>query len=55
VEENKMVHIDGKLILQGIQGSKGWSMVITEATGKMTLTAADDQVGFVVFGACTPQ
>jgi hypothetical protein len=45
--------VDGKMILQGIQNGKAWSMVITEATGKMTVTAADDQVGFVVFGACT--
>jgi hypothetical protein len=30
-------------------------MVISEASGKATITASDDQVGFVVFGACTPQ
>lgn len=48
-----MERVDGKMILQGIQNGKAWSMVITEATGKMTVTAADDQVGFVVFGACT--
>ena len=50
---NIIEHVDGKIILQGIQNSKAWSMVITEATGKMTVTAADVQVGFVVFGACT--
>ncbi len=46
---------DGKLILQGTQTSKGWSMVIDEANGKMVLTASGDQVGFIVFGACTPK
>ena len=53
--------IDGKLILQGaedgIKGVKdgvGWSMAISEETGKMVLTESGDQVGFVVFGACTP-
>jgi len=50
-----MERSDGKLILQGTQTSKGWSMVIDETTGKMTITASGDQVGFVVFGACTPQ
>jgi hypothetical protein len=45
--------IDGRLILQGVQNGRAWSMVIT-ATGKFTLTASDDQAGFVVFGACTP-
>ena len=44
---------DGKLVLQGTENNKGWSMLINEATGKMTITASDDQVGFVVFGACT--
>jgi hypothetical protein len=44
---------DGKLVLQGTENNKGWNMLINEATGKMTITASDDQVGFVVFGACT--
>ena len=48
-----MERSDGKLVLQGTQNNKGWSMLINEATGKMTITASDDQVGFVVFGACT--
>lgn len=48
-----MERSDGKLLLQGTQNNKGWSMVINEATGKMTITASDDQVGFVIFGACT--
>jgi hypothetical protein len=50
-----MEHSNGRLILQGTQTGKGWSMVITEATGKMTLTASGEEVGFIVFGACTPQ
>jgi len=50
-----MVRMDGNLILQGVENGKGWSVVITEATGKMTLTASGDQVGFVLFGSCLPQ
>ena len=53
--------IDGKLILQGaedgvegVRDGVGWSMAIAEETGKAVLTASGDQVGFVVFGACTP-
>jgi hypothetical protein len=52
--------IDGKLILQGaedgykeVQDGTGWSMAISEETGKMVLTESGDQVAFVVFGACT--
>ena len=54
--------IDGKLILQGaedgIEGVKdglGWSIAISQSTGKMVLTGSGDEVGFVVFGACTLQ
>jgi len=53
-------HIDGKLILQGaedgIEGVRdgvGWSIAIAEDTGSMVLSASGDDVGFVVFGACT--
>jgi len=53
--------IDGKLILQGaedgvegVRDGVGWTMAIAQETGKAVLTASGDQVGFVVFGACTP-
>ncbi len=46
--------IDGKMIMQGIQEGRGWTMIISEQTGKMSATVIDDQVGFVIFGACTP-
>ena len=54
--------VDGKLIVQGIEdgveGVKdglGWSIAISESTGKIVVTGSGDQVGFVMFGACTPQ
>jgi hypothetical protein len=52
--------IDGKVIIQGaedgIEGVRdglGWSLAIDEETGKTVLTASGDEVGFVIFGACT--
>lgn len=51
---DNMAKHDGRLILQGAQEGMGWSIMIKESTGKMTLTASGDEVGFVVFGACTP-
>lgn len=58
----RMEHVDGKLILQGaedgIEGVRdglGWTMAIAEDSGNMVLTGSGDQVGFVIFGACTPQ
>ena len=52
--------VDGKLIIQGaedgiedVRDGVGWSLAIAEETGKLVLTASGDEVGFVVFGACT--
>ena len=57
----RMEPVDGKLILQGaedgvedVRDGLGWSMAISEETGKMVLSASGDEVGFVIFGACTP-
>ncbi len=57
----RMESVDGKLILQGaedavegIRDGVGWSLAISEETGRMVLTASGDDVGFVIFGACTP-
>lgn len=52
--------IDGKVIIQGaedgaegVRDGVGWSLAIANETGKMVLSASGDDVGFVVFGACT--
>ena len=52
-EIQRLEELDNELILQGSQGGLGWSLTITRATGKMSLSAVGDQVAFVVFGACT--
>ena len=55
-----MEHVDGKIIIQGaeegiegIRDGVGWTAAIAEDTGKMIVTASGEQVGFVIFGACT--
>jgi hypothetical protein len=45
---------DSRMILQGVEGGRAWSLIIAKETGKMSAAVADDQVGFVIFGACTP-
>ena len=45
--------LDNSLILQGIQNGRAWSMIINVTTGKVTLSASDEQAGFAIFGACT--
>jgi hypothetical protein len=55
-------HVDGKVIIQGaedgvegVRDGLGWSMAISEETGKMVVTGSGDEVAFVVFGACMAQ
>ena len=52
---DKRQRVDGKLILNGTQEGMGWTMVINQSNGDLTLSATDDQFGFIVFGACTPR
>ena len=54
-EIKSQVSMDGMLILQGVENGRGWSLSISEATGKMVLTVSGDEVGFVAFGACIPR
>ena len=54
-EIRSMERLEGELILQGVEGGRGWSMSIWEATGKMVITASGQEEGFIVFGACTLQ
>ncbi|MGE5801420.1 MAG: hypothetical protein ACM358_04120 [Gemmatimonadota bacterium] len=46
-------HPDGSLVVQGGQGARGWTLVISEKTVRMSATISADGEGFVVFGACT--
>lgn len=57
----RMEQVDDKLIMQGaedgvegVRDGLGWTLAISADSGKMVLTASGDQVGFVIFGACTP-
>jgi hypothetical protein len=49
-----MERIGGHLILQGVENGRGWNMVIDEETGSLSASSADQGLGFVIFGACTP-
>jgi hypothetical protein len=57
----RMEVIDRKIMLQGaeealenIRDGLAWSLVIAQDTGRMSLAAASDETGFVIFGVCTP-
>jgi len=44
----------GLIVLQGFEGGRAFSFVITEATGMLSVAVAREGRGVVVFGACTP-
>jgi hypothetical protein len=55
----RLEHLDGKLILQGadsgmenVKDGNGWTMVIDEVTGNMSMTASGDGFVVVAFGVC---
>ncbi len=49
------VHQEGDaLVLLGVEQSGGWSAAIGEHNGKLTLTVAEEDMGYIVFGACIP-
>jgi hypothetical protein len=45
---------NGTLVLQGMQGDRAFSWLITEATGEGTLTVSSIAAGLTVFTVCTP-
>jgi hypothetical protein len=54
--------IYGKLILQGVEEAVkdvhegvGWTIAISEETGKMVITGSGEQTGMIVFGSCIPR
>ncbi len=44
----------GLLVLQGVEAGRGWSASISQTTGRIVITASDEEVALAVFGACTP-
>jgi hypothetical protein len=45
---------NGTLLLQGVQGDRAFSWLITEETGEGTLTVSALSAGLTVFTVCTP-
>jgi hypothetical protein len=45
-------HVGGNLILQGAQSGRGWTMTISEETGKMSAAISSGAEGWIVFGGC---
>lgn len=46
-------HVADDLALVGVENDIVWSILITETSGDMLLTAAGDGTAYVAFGSCT--
>jgi len=46
-------HLNDTLIIQGGQDGRGWTLAISEQTGRMSGAVSAHSEGFVIFGACT--
>jgi hypothetical protein len=49
---DRVANDEGLLMLQGLEHVRGWTMLISEETGRMSMTITDPVAGFVMFGAC---
>jgi hypothetical protein len=45
---------DTHLAISGVEGSRVWSAVVDYADMSVTITVADEEAAFVVFGQCIP-
>jgi|SRR5215813_2652679 len=52
VEIKSVSNGQGRLVIQGGDGGRGWSATIAEKTGLMAVAVVDDDATFSVFGAC---
>lgn len=58
---DSVINLANYIVVQGVQGggtegtanSLAWSATIDHMSGHMTLAAAGEKAGFVIFGACT--
>ena len=49
----QVTHEEGSVILQGTSGNgRGWSVLLSESTGKFTGAVAGFEYGFLLFGSC---
>jgi len=49
----QVTHEEESVILQGTSGNgRGWSVLLSESTGKFTGAVAGVEFGFLIFGSC---
>ena len=49
---DRVANDHGLLMLQGFEHTRGWTILISEETGRMSMTINDHESSFVMFGVC---
>ena len=49
------INVSERLILQGVDADMAWSANIDKETGRIVVSHAGGNVGFLIFGACMPK
>ncbi len=43
---------EGRLVLSGVDGARGWKLAIQEESGDSVLTVSDSSIAIVIYGEC---
>jgi Mrp family chromosome partitioning ATPase len=46
-------HANGRLVISGVDGTRGWTLAIQEAGGHSVLTVSDTGMALILYGECT--
>ncbi len=53
--ENKVILLGAEDGVEGVDDGVGWAAAISRDSGRITISAAGQGVGYIVFGSCTPE
>jgi hypothetical protein len=51
----RVEHNGNRLMLQGVDEGRGWTLAIAEETGRMAITISEVDAAFILFGSCITQ
>ena len=46
-------HANGRLVISGVDGARGWTLAIQEEGGHSVLTVSDSGIALILYGECT--
>ncbi|MET0151491.1 MAG: hypothetical protein ABW298_02630 [Candidatus Binatia bacterium] len=46
-------HANGRLVISGVDGTRGWTLAVQEEGGDSVLTVSDSGIALILYGECT--